>query len=112
MPTYWGNKFSHMGDSPKWVKSKRRRERGPNDGDNNCQAMHGARKHAWRTQAAWANLKSLLHVRTIPMFQLYHFRIVLTFKQHCDKFTAISQGGFKESNCPQSFKCLKCAEWS
>ena len=23
-------------------------------GDNNCQATHGARKHAWRTQAAWA----------------------------------------------------------
>ena len=26
-----------------------------NDGDNNGQATHGARKHAWRTQAAWAN---------------------------------------------------------
>ena len=25
-----------------------------NNGDNNGQAMHGARKHAWRTQAAWA----------------------------------------------------------
>ena len=24
-------------------------------GDNNGQAMRGARKHAWRTQAAWAN---------------------------------------------------------
>ena len=23
-----------------------------NNGDNNGQAMHGARKHAWRTQAA------------------------------------------------------------
>ena len=23
-------------------------------GDNNGQATHGARKHAWRTQAAWA----------------------------------------------------------
>ena len=33
------------------------------DGNNNGQATHGARKHAWRTQAAWANLlllKSLL----------------------------------------------------
>ena len=27
MPKYWGNKFSHTGDSPKWVKSKRRREK-------------------------------------------------------------------------------------
>ena len=67
-----------MGDSPRWVKSKRRRKKtvndgknngqathgarkppGPkeilNDGNNNGQAMHGTRKHAWRTQAAWAN---------------------------------------------------------
>ena len=37
-----------MGVSPKWVKSKRRREkkkeRRTNDGDNNGQATHGARK--------------------------------------------------------------------
>ena len=51
-----------MGDSPKWVKSRRRRkkekkERGAKVGDNNGQATHGARKHAWRTQAAWANMK-------------------------------------------------------
>ena len=48
-----------MGDSPKWVKSRRRRkkrrERGAKVGENNGQATHGARKHAWRTQAAWAN---------------------------------------------------------
>ena len=48
-----------MGDSPKWVKSKKRRKKERkrerlNDGDNNGQATHGARKHAWRTQAAWA----------------------------------------------------------
>ena len=77
-----------MGDSPKWVKSKKGREKkerlnngenngqathgaikppGPkekeerlNIGDNNGQAMHGARKHAWRTQAAWANFSSYL----------------------------------------------------
>ena len=37
-----------MGDFPKWVKSKRRRKKEKeerlNDGDNNGQAMHGARK--------------------------------------------------------------------
>ena len=27
------------------------------DGDNNGQATHGARKHAWRTQAAWAKMQ-------------------------------------------------------
>ena len=38
------------------VKKERikRRKNRANDGDNNGQATHGARKHAWRTQAAWA----------------------------------------------------------
>ena len=46
-----------MGDSPKWVKSKKltkkkkERERAK-VGDNNGQAMHGACKHAWRMQSA------------------------------------------------------------
>ena len=55
---YWGNKFAASGVSPKWVKCKRRRKKEEerlNDGKNNGQATHGARKHAWRTQAAWAN---------------------------------------------------------
>ena len=49
-----------MGDSPKWVKSKKQRKKERekkerlNNGDNNGQATYGARKHAWRTQAAWA----------------------------------------------------------
>ena len=47
-----------MGDSPKWVKSRRRRRKKKRErakvGDNNGQATHGARKHAWRTQAALA----------------------------------------------------------
>ena len=38
-----------MGDSPKWVKSRRRRKKEKkkerlNDGNNNGQATHGARK--------------------------------------------------------------------
>ena len=35
-------------------KEERKKER-LNDGNNNGQATHGARKHAWRMQAAWAN---------------------------------------------------------
>ena len=54
-----GNKFSASGVSLKGVKSKRRKRRTkkerPKVGDNNGQATHGALKHAWRTQAAWAN---------------------------------------------------------
>ena len=56
-----------MGDSPKWVKSKKRRKKKKrerkrerlNNGDNNGQATHGARKHAWHTQAAWAYYKQI-----------------------------------------------------
>ena len=55
-----GNKFLAMGVSPKWVKSKRRRKKKEerlNDGNNNGQATHGAQRHAWRTQAAWAKIQ-------------------------------------------------------
>ena len=46
-----------MGQKQKTEKKKkeRKRERKKDNGDNNGQATHGARKHAWRTQAAWAN---------------------------------------------------------
>ena len=58
MPKYWGgNYFAHgsfpeVGQKQKTEKKKKRKR--PKVGDNNGQAMHGARKHAWRTQAAWA----------------------------------------------------------
>ena len=35
---------------------KEREKERLNDGNNNGQATHGARKHAWRTQAAWAKI--------------------------------------------------------
>ena len=61
MPKYWvKNYFTHgrfpeVGQKQKTEgkKEERKRER-LNNGDNNGQAMHGACKHAWRTQAAWA----------------------------------------------------------
>ena len=40
------------GTQAAWDKRKRQRL---NDGNNNDQATHGARKHTWRIQAAWAN---------------------------------------------------------
>ena len=62
MPKYWvKNYFAHgrfpeVGQKQKTEKKRRREkeEERLNDGDNNGQATHGARKHAWRTQAAWA----------------------------------------------------------
>ena len=65
MPKYWvKNYFAHgrfpeVGQKQKMEK-ERKRER-LNDGGNNGQAMHGARKHAWRTQAAWANEQNRSH---------------------------------------------------
>ena len=64
MPKYWvKNYFAHgrfpgVGQKQKPEKKNKEREREKerlNNGDNNGQATHGARKHAWRTQAAWAN---------------------------------------------------------
>ena len=70
MPKYWvNNYFAHgsfpeVGQKQKTEKKKKRRER-LNDGDNNGQDMHGARKHAWRTQAAWARSFSWLWTRSL-----------------------------------------------
>ena len=64
MPQYWvKNYFAHgrfpeVGQKQKTEERERERER-LNNGENNGQATHGARKHAWRTQAAWANLKHI-----------------------------------------------------
>ena len=37
-------------------KKKKRKKKRANDGNNNGEATHGARKHAWRTQTAWAKI--------------------------------------------------------
>ena len=64
MLKYWvKNYFAHESFPEVGQKQKTERkeeEERLNDGENNGQATHGARKHAWRTQAAWANnLKSM-----------------------------------------------------
>ena len=56
MPSYDTWEFPRSGSKAKdgeEKKEERERER-LNDGNNNGQATHGARKHAWRTQDAWA----------------------------------------------------------
>ena len=63
MPKYWGGnyfahgRFSEVGQKQKTEKKKERERERLKVGDNNGQATHGARKHAWRTQAAWAERK-------------------------------------------------------
>ena len=47
--------FPRSGSKAKTGEEKKKEKERLNNGDNNGQATHGARKHAWRTQAAWAN---------------------------------------------------------
>ena len=57
MPKYWGKqifthrRFPEVGQKQKTEERKRKKDR-LNDGNNNGQATHGARKHAWNTQGA------------------------------------------------------------
>ena len=52
-----------MGQKQKMEKKEERKKERLNDGNNNGQATHAARKHGWRTQAAWAKK---FHPREIP----------------------------------------------
>ena len=64
MPKYWGvNYFAHgsfpeVGQKQKTEKKRKKEKKEKKEktkvGDNNGQATHGARKHAWRTQVARA----------------------------------------------------------
>ena len=57
MTKYWGGNYFAHGRFPEvGQKQKTEKKKGErlNDGENNGQATHGARKHAWRTQAASA----------------------------------------------------------
>ena len=58
MPKYWVKNYFAHGRFPEVgqkQKTEEKKEERLNDGVNNGQATHGAGKHAWRTQAAWAN---------------------------------------------------------
>ena len=64
MPKYWGKqiftngRFPEVGQKQKTERERRGGERERlNDGNNNGQATHGARTHAWCTQAAWAKIQ-------------------------------------------------------
>ena len=81
MPKYWvKNYFAHgrfpeVGQKQKTEEKRREREKERlNNGENNGQATHGARKHAWRTQAAWAN-KNIIHDRMLVVEQISLFKI-------------------------------------
>ena len=68
MPKYWGKqifthgRFPEVGQKQKTEKKRKKEKKRSrsNDSDNNGQATHGARKHAWGTQAAWAKIKKPL----------------------------------------------------
>ena len=51
--------FPQSGSKAKDGEERKKRRERLNDGNNNVQAMHGARKHAWRTQARMAHASRL-----------------------------------------------------
>ena len=70
MPKYWVKNYFTHGSFPEVGKKqntekhrahashlgqKEREKERLNDGNNNGQATHCVRKHAWRTHAVWAN---------------------------------------------------------
>ena len=75
-----GNKFFHTGDSPNWVKSKRRRETERlNDGNNNGElrianvTSGGARKAAWaKTMVVNASHLVELFPQIMPHHTAHH----------------------------------------
>ena len=56
MPKYWGKNYFAHGRFPEVGQKQKTEKERAKVGDNNGQATHGARMHAWRTQAAWAKM--------------------------------------------------------
>ena len=53
-----------------------------NDGNNNGQATHGTQKHAWRTQAIWANFfVSTSKVQSYNFMNFYSIKSLAIFIQ-------------------------------
>ena len=71
MPKYWGKQifslgsFPEVGQKQKTEEKKREKKKKTKVGENNGQATHGARRHAWRTQAAWAKIDKSIFVQYI-----------------------------------------------
>ena len=69
MPKYWEGNYFAQGSKKRRKKRRGEREREKerlNDGNKNGQATHGAHKHAWCTQAAWANIMDQLYFHPKP----------------------------------------------
>ena len=67
MPKYWGKQIFRHRSFPKVgqkQKNGEKKRRGLNDGDNNGQATHGARKHAW-AKSRWKQWQTSLPSATM-----------------------------------------------
>ena len=68
-----------------------------NDGNNNGQATHGARKYAWRTQATWANYK-MVNIIQLSQYGQFGKQRILTvildqFRHHFLQGVSARLGG-------------------
>ena len=81
MPKYWvKNYFAHgrfpeVGQKQKTEKKKKERKKErAKVGDNNGQATHGARKHAWHTQVAWAKKERTMVITMVKLRMAHAWR--------------------------------------
>ena len=94
MPKYWGKQIFTHGVSPKWVKSKRRREKREeerlNDGNNNGQLRianaitGGARKAAW-ANSQYIHINKITIVPTVVRLLLFLYTPSQASKSIADK---------------------------
>ena len=78
MPKYWGKQiFTHRRFLEVGQKQKMERKK---DGNNNGQATHGARKHAWCTQARMAHASRLGQNMLFKALPSKHFNF--SYKSH------------------------------
>ena len=73
--------------------------------DNNGQATNGARKHAWRTQAAWANILK----GEISRLKL-ELEKKATLEEEFEKVEAVNKAIKKELNVTKARYEQQCTE--
>ena len=83
-------------------KKERKKERAK-VGDNNGQATHGARKHAWRTRAAWA--KSTTFV--IDQFQPEEYNVETNNNFEALREPKIKASGINQNTVDKYVKVVK-----
>ena len=99
-------------------KNGEREKKRLNDGENNGQARHGARKHAWRTQAAWAKRQLIscqqnkqccaqISYISISLKASYTMGNFTTINRHCQTCQSFFSSKNNKNLLKERYKILK-----